>query len=320
MTRLGALALLLAVLCPSSTLAFEPQLRAGDPSWSPDGRRIAFDASSPGQTSDIYVVGVDGTNLLNLTPEDPGANVLPSWGRRSELIAYETDLSTSQVVDVRYALVRPDGTAGVDLTRSTAIGPIYWSRGDRYIAFDGRFEARTLALGTHTARLIAFGQSGPWAPRALRLALGVEVARNSSSHLVTASLSGKERRQLTSGREGVRPLAWSPDGKTILIDAWRGGAPGFGLYVVRVRDARVVRLAAAARHGDFSPSGRRVVYSRETGGLFTVATDGSGRRRLTGDGVMPRWSPDGRWIAFQAGARIDLIRPDGSDRHALVGS
>lgn len=320
MTRLGALALLLAVLCPSSTLASEPQLRAGDPSWSPDARRIAFDASSSGQTSDIYVVDIDGTNLLNLTPDDPGVNVLPSWGRRIGQIAYETDLSTSQVVDVRYSLVRPDGTAGIDLARSTAIGPIYWSRGDRYVAFDGRFEARTLALGTRAARLIALGQSGPWAPKALRLALGVEVARNSSSHLVTASPSGKARRQLTSGREGVRPLAWSSDGKTILIDAWRGAAPGFGLYVVHVRDARVVRLAAAARHGDFSPSGRRVAYSREAGGLFTVALDGSGRRRLTGDGVMPRWSPDGRWIAFQAGARIDLIRPDGSGRHALVGS
>jgi Tol biopolymer transport system component len=308
----------LAVLCPSSTLASEPQLRAGDPSWSPDARRIAFDASGAGQTSDIYVVDVDGTDLLNLTPDDPDVNVLPSWGRRMGHIAYETDLSTAQVADVQYSLVRPDGTAGRDLARSTAIGPIYWSLGDRYIAIDGRFEARTLALGTQTARLIALGRSGPWAPRVLRLALSVEAGSN--QHLVTASPSGKERRRLTSGREGVRPLAWSPDGKAILIEASRGAAPGFGLYVVYVRDARIVRLAAAARHGDFSPRGRRVVYSRETGGLFTVALDGSGRRRLTGDGVMPRWSPDGRWIAFQAGSRIDLIRPDGSDRHALVGS
>ena len=319
MTRHGALALLLAVLCPSSTLASEPQLQAGDPSWSPDARRIAFDGSSPGQTSDIYVMDVDGTDLLNLTPDDPDVNVLPSWGRRIGHIAYETDFSTPQGADVQYSLVRPDGSLRRDLARSTAIGPIYWSIGDRYIAFDGRFEARTLALGTQTARLVALGQSGPWAPRALRLSLGADVGSKSNSHLVTASPSGKERRRLTSGREGVRPLDWSPDGKTILIEASRG-ASGFGLYVVRVRDARVVRLAAAARHGDFSPSGRRVVYSRETGGLFTVALDGSGRRRLTGDGVMPRWSPDGRWIAFQAGARIDLIHPDGSDRHALVGS
>ena len=264
-------------------------------------------------------MNVDGTDLLNLTTDDPDDNVLPSWGHRIGHIAYETvSFGTSQVVNVRYSLVRPDGTARGDLARSTAVGPIYWSVGDRYIAFDGRFEARTLALGRQTARLIALGQSGPWAPKVLRLSLSVEVGNN--QHLVTASPSGKERRRLTSGREGVRPLAWSPDGKTILFEASRGAKPGFGLYVVYVRDARVVKLAAAARQGDFSPSGRRVVYSRDTGGLFTVALDGSGRRRLTGDGVMPRWSPDGQWIAFQAGARIDLIRPDGSDRHGLVGS
>jgi Tol biopolymer transport system component len=263
-------------------------------------------------------VDVDGTGLLNLTPDDPDLNVLPSWGRLVGHIAYETDLSTPQLADVRYSLVRPNGTVWGDLARSTAIGPIYWSFADRYIAFDGRFEARTLALGRQKIRMIALGQSGPWAPKVLRLALSVEVGSN--QHLVTASPSGKKRRRLTSGRQGVRPLAWSPDGTAILIEASRGATPGFGLYVVRVRDARVVRLASAARHGDFSPSGRRVVYSRETGGLFTVALDGSGRRRLTGDGVMPRWSPDGRWIAFQAGSRIDLIHPDGSDRHALVGS
>jgi Tol biopolymer transport system component len=318
-TRLASLACLLAILCPASTLAVsEPQLRAGNPSWSPDARQVAFDASSPGQASDIYVVNVDGTNFRNLTADDPDVNVLPSWGRRVGHIAYETDFSTPQVADVQYSLVRPDGSLRRELARSTAIGPIYWSVGDRYIAFDGRFEARTLALMTQTTRSIAPARSGPWAPKALRLALGVEAGSN--VHLVTASPSGDERRRLTFGREGVRPFAWSPDGGSILFEASRGAASGFNIYVVRMRDQRIVRLAVAAREGDFSPSGRRVVYSLEKGGLFTVSLDGSRRRRLTGDGVMPRWSPDGRWIAFQAGARIDLIHADGSDRHALVGS
>jgi len=315
-TRRLALLCLLSILCPGSTLAAEPELRAGDPAWSPDARQVAFDGSSPGQTSDIYVVSVDGTNLRNLTAGDPHPNVLPSWGRRIGHVAYETDFSTSQVADVQYSLVRPDGSARRDLARSTAIGPIYWSAGDRYIAFDGRFEARILALAAPRARLIALGRSGPWAPRVLRLALGVEVGNN--VHLVTASPSGKERRRLTFGREGVRPIAWSPDGSSILFEASRGAAPGFNLYVARVRDGRVLRLAAAARDGDFSPGGQRVVYSLGTGGLFIVSVDGSRRRRLTGDGVGPRWSPDGRRIAFQAGARVDLIDPDGSNRHPLV--
>jgi Tol biopolymer transport system component len=319
LTRRLALLCLLSILCPASTLAAEPEFRAGDPSWSPDGSRVAFDGGySSGQASDIYVVDADGTNLRNLTADDPNPNVLPSWGRRVGHIAYETTFSTSQVVDVQYSLMRPDGSARFDLARSTAIGPIHWSAGDRYIAFDGRFEARTLALATRRARLIALGQSGPWAPEVLRLALGVEIGSN--VHLVTASPSGTERRRLTFGREGVRPIAWSPDGSSILFEASRGTVPGFSLYVARVRDGRVLRLAAAARDGDFSPSGKRVVYSLANGGVLTVSVDGSRRRRLTSDGVAPRWSPDGRLIAFQAGARIDVMRPDGSGRRALVGS
>jgi Tol biopolymer transport system component len=317
-TRRLAVLCLLSILCPTSTLAAHPELRTGDPSWSPDGGRVAFDGSSSGQASDIYVVNADGTNLRNLTADDPNPNVLPSWGRRVGHVAYETDFSTSQVAGVRYSLMRPDGSARRNLASSTAIGPIYWSAGDRYIAFDGRFEARTLALGTLRARPIALGRSGPWAPKLLRLSLGVEAGSN--VHLVTASPSGTARRRLTFGREGVRPIAWSPDGSSILFEASRGAASGFNLYVVRVRDGRVLRLAAAARDGDFSPSGKRVVYSLANGGVFTVSVDGSRRRRVTSDGVAPRWSPDGRWIAFQAGTRIDVMHPDGSGRRTLVGS
>ena len=95
-TRLGAIALVLAVLCPSSTLASEPPLRAGDPSWSPDAQRIAFDASSPGQTSDIYVVNVHGTGLTNLTSPSlspgqtgvAGDNLRCDWSPKANAIAF----------------------------------------------------------------------------------------------------------------------------------------------------------------------------------------------------------------------------------------
>ncbi len=82
---------------------------------------------SSGQASDIYVVNADGTNLRNLTADDPNPNVLPSWGRHVGHVAYLTVVSSSQVVDVQYSLMRPDGSARLNLARSTAIGPIYWS-------------------------------------------------------------------------------------------------------------------------------------------------------------------------------------------------
>ena len=80
------------------------------------------------------------------------------------MIGYETDLSDPQVVRVRYSVVTPDASGRRDLALGTAVGPIYWSPGDRYISFDGRFNAEALAVGAtccDAARLLALGISGP---------------------------------------------------------------------------------------------------------------------------------------------------------------
>ncbi len=60
--------------------------------------------------------------------------------------------------------------------------------------------------------------------------------------------------------------------------------------------------------------------------IYIADADGSGLRRLTAAGNVsqqPRWSPDGRWIAYQkAGGfgypKIVLVRPNGSGRHDLT--
>ena len=41
----------------------------GSPSWSPDGRRIAFSAWRDGD-GEIYVMNPDGTNIIQLTDSD----------------------------------------------------------------------------------------------------------------------------------------------------------------------------------------------------------------------------------------------------------
>jgi Tol biopolymer transport system component len=324
MRRLLVLGIAPALVSVASSAAgsMADSFRAGNPSWSPDGRTVVFDGSTDGALPDIYTIAVDGTGLRNLTPDDPERNVLPSWGRRIGDIAYETDLSNPQQVKVRYSVIAPDGSDGRVLApNESAIGPVYWSAGDHYLAFDGRFNARVLALASadaESARSVTVGLSGPWAPRVMRLALGVE--RVNAVHLETASPSGAKRRRLTRGHESVRPLAWSHDGSRILFEGARGSSSGFSLYVIKVTSKGIRRLAAGARMGDFSPNGKWVAYSREGGGIYVVSVDGSGRRRISADGVNPRWSPDGSWIAFQAGDRIDLVHADGSGRRTLAGS
>jgi TolB protein len=48
------------------------------PSWSPDGRKIAFSSTRRG-TADIYLVDRNGENLQRLTKQQ-GDNLSPAWG------------------------------------------------------------------------------------------------------------------------------------------------------------------------------------------------------------------------------------------------
>jgi Tol biopolymer transport system component/DNA-binding winged helix-turn-helix (wHTH) protein len=59
---------------------------AGSPAWSPDGRRIAFDAFTAGH-GDIYVVDVAGGTPLRIT-DGNGMNLLPGWSHDGKSIYY----------------------------------------------------------------------------------------------------------------------------------------------------------------------------------------------------------------------------------------
>jgi TolB protein len=48
------------------------------PSWSPDGRKLAFSSNRRGRY-DVFVVDLAGENLRRLT-ENAGQNTQPVWG------------------------------------------------------------------------------------------------------------------------------------------------------------------------------------------------------------------------------------------------
>ena len=57
-----------------------------NPSWSPDGARIAFDSVRQGR-GDIFVMNPDGQGLRNLT-RHPSDDIGPQWSPDGSTIAY----------------------------------------------------------------------------------------------------------------------------------------------------------------------------------------------------------------------------------------
>ncbi|MCL7960737.1 MAG: hypothetical protein M8861_11125, partial [marine benthic group bacterium] len=62
-----------------------------NPSWSPDGSRIAFE-----DAGEIFIINSDGSGRWNLT-NHPAAELSPAWSPLGNLVAFESSRSGAQV-------------------------------------------------------------------------------------------------------------------------------------------------------------------------------------------------------------------------------
>ncbi|MEO7539125.1 MAG: S9 family peptidase, partial [Pyrinomonadaceae bacterium] len=111
---------------------------------------------------------------------------------------------------------------------------------------------------------------------------------------------------------------------------------GFVLLVAVVASAQLTfsvnDLLGVKRLTDpqLSPDGKTVAYTvgvvdkaanRVINQIFTVGIDGSRPRQITsnpGSSSSPRWSPDGKRIAFITGGQVWTMKPDGDDKEEVT--
>jgi TolB protein len=234
------------------------------PTWSPDGRRMAFTWLHPGQASPgIYVAKADGSNVRLLVAQAGS----PAWSPDGRLVAYtrlRQDSRGLSVVDVAKAL-RGRNPATRVITRVNPGIPEEWPA---------------------------------WAPDGKRLAFTSQ--RSGTSDIWVVDVTGSHLRNLTPRQPALDVGAtWSPDGKQIIFGSDRAAGSQFGgdLYVMKADGSNVHALTSG--HKEFgpawSPDGRWIAFTSQRDGnpeIYLMRPDGTAPRRLTHqqkDDVSPGW-------------------------------
>jgi len=291
-----------------------------DPSWSPDGKYIAFSRMSLG-SFDVLVQPIDGGDavvraggpgdeitphwspdqkyLAYLSTSEPGSSVflVPSWGGKPRKLI-ETDIPALDLDTLRSSMGdRPWSDDGNTLlvSRVTRSGRLAVYRVDRA---SGQAEQMTFPPAGNDDLSATYSFDG-------RRIVFQREHQGRGTAMVLAS-SGGDPEVLLDDDFDNEHMAWRPDNRHLVLHSSRGGATKnlfeldsfTGITRQLTFETKIVMRSSVS-------SDDRVIYSpfwHDTF-LFTLDAETGERTQITShnqDNYGARFSPDGRTIAYHS--------------------
>ena len=142
--------------------------------------------------------------------------------------------------------------------------------------------------GAQRTRIATDVANPSWSPDGQHL-----VVEHGDGLAIVAAAGGAP--QPVAGSRGLFGPAWSPDGRTLAAAREREGATEIMVLPAAGGEPRAIVTGGFNVAPAWSPDGSQLAFSRLAGSteLMVVGADGSGLRRITGDGFAPAWAPDG---------------------------
>lgn len=248
----------------------------GDPSWSPDGKRLAFarfNVPNPGGV-DLYVVRAsNGSRPKMLTYA-----LAPSWSPRGGALL----VTRTNGHDFWPAIIDVDRpTREIDLARAGS-----WSPDGRVTFAGGGDLVIADSTGAHGKRIWRGHAVAPaWSPDGTRIAF---VATSDRLHrragLWVVNADGTRPRLIVRAHQPESP-AWSPDGRRVAFVDVLGGRRTLEVVDPQGRGRTIIQRNGPS-DPTWSPDGKWLAYTatpiRFTSRVYVVRPDGTRLHALPG--------------------------------------
>ena len=264
----------------------------GRPTWSPDGKTVAFVSNMSGRNN-IWVVPADGGFPTQLTVSDQRQTGI-TWSPDGKWIAYQSDYDGDEQWDI--FLVSPKTGKVVNLTQTREIAEMSptWSPDGRYLAYEVKPKNSAAVeidvydmvmrevkhLTTNTAQ--DKRNANPiWSKDGKYIVYTQEQAKGTDSNVFIAEIASGTSTLLTrhEGEQLYFANDLSPDGKRVLMTSNAGN--GYeNLAMLDVASKRVTWLTKdkwEIRGYEFSPDSERASFTANVDGneeiyLYDLAT------------------------------------------------